>query len=553
LTDPANGNVVFSPDGSYTYTPDAGWSGTDSFTYKICDVDGDCDPATVTITVTPVDKMPVAEDDSVTTLEDTPVSDSVTGNDVLSGDGGNTWSKLTDPTNGDVVFNPDGSYTYTPDAGWSGTDSFTYEICDVDGDCDPATVTIRVTPVNDCPVAVNDEYEATEDTPLNVPFDIGVLDNDEDEDSATLTIASFDATSVNGGIVVLSTDGSFVYTPAADFCGEDTFTYKVTDGICAPESQDVGTVTINVECIEDNVCPVAMDDEYETTEDTLLNVPVDTGVLDNDEDVNVGDTLTVASFDATSVNGGTVALSTDGFFVYTPAAGFCGEDTFTYKVTDGICAPESQDVGTVTINVECIEDNVCPEASDDEYGTPMSTLLVIGAGKSILLNDEDVDGDSLTAVLLTGPSHGTLTLKPDGTFNYKPATGFIGTDTFTYKAFDGECYSEPATVTILVAKCPWLIKNELYTAQCGVTKEVPASQGLLSNDPGATAVVNPGSITIDPKYGTIVVEEDGSFVYTPPKTILSGTYVQFKYSATNGVCGAKYLGIAKILVSCPCP
>ena len=97
---------------------------------------------------------------------------------------------------------------------------------------------------------------------------------------------------------------------------------------------------------------------------------------------------------------------------------------------------------------------------------------------SILLNDEDDDGDSLTAQLVTGPSHGTLTLNPDGSFTYKPATGFIGTDTFTYKAFDGECYSEPATVTILVAKCPWFIKNELYSARCGVKLEVPASQGI---------------------------------------------------------------------------
>ena len=145
MTDPANGGVVFNPDGSYTYTPDAGWSGIDSFTYEICDVDGDCDRSNSHHHSDTVDETPVAEDDAVTTLEDTPVSDSVTGNDVLSGDGGNTWSKLTDPANGGVVFNPDGSYTYTPDAGWSGIDSFTYQICDVDGDCERATVTITVT------------------------------------------------------------------------------------------------------------------------------------------------------------------------------------------------------------------------------------------------------------------------------------------------------------------------------------------------------------------------------------------------------------------------
>ena len=93
----------------------------------------------------PINDLPVANDDSVTTPEDTPVTASVTGNDQQTGEGVHTWSKLTDPANGDVVFNADGSYTYTPDAGWSGIDSFTYQICDVDGDCDPATVTITVT------------------------------------------------------------------------------------------------------------------------------------------------------------------------------------------------------------------------------------------------------------------------------------------------------------------------------------------------------------------------------------------------------------------------
>ncbi len=88
LTDPVNGDVTFNADGSYTYTPDADYNGSDSFTYDICDVDGDCDPATVTITITAVDDAPVANDDSNTTDEDTPVSGSVTGNDVLSGDGG---------------------------------------------------------------------------------------------------------------------------------------------------------------------------------------------------------------------------------------------------------------------------------------------------------------------------------------------------------------------------------------------------------------------------------------------------------------------------------
>ena len=109
-----------------------------------------------------------------------------------------------------------------------------------------------------------------------------------------------------------------------------------------------------------------------------------------------------------------------------------------------------------------------------------------------------------------------------------------------------------STISLSMAVCPWSIKNELYAAQCGVEKVVPASEGLLANDPTATAVLNPDSVTVDAKYGTLDVNADGSFVFDPSPDIVTGTYVQFNYNATNGVCQARYPGLAKILVSCKC-
>jgi hypothetical protein len=98
--------------------------------------------------------------------------------------------------------------------------------------------------------------------------------------------------------------------------------------------------------------------------------------------------------------------------------------------------------------------------------------------------------------------------------------------------------------------CPWFIKNELYTASCTGIKEVDASSGILANDPDGTTVISPELIKIEPKYGTITVEEDGSFVFDPSPEIKSGAYVIFKYGANNGICDARYLGIAKIQVGC---
>ena len=234
----------------------------------------------------------------------------------------------------------------------------------------------------------------------------------------------------------------------------------------------------------------------------------------------------------------------DGLCVYTPVDCDDGD-----PCTADSCDPATGDCINTPINC------YCPVAEDDEFGliyTSSCSPLVVSITDGVLMNDIDDDGDELTAELLSGPSHGTLTLNPDGSFTYKAVLGFIGTDSFTYRAFDGECYSETATVTIHVAKCPWTVRNELYSASCGTEKVVPASEGVLANDPVAIAVVNPQQITIDPKYGTIEVHEDGSFVYDPTGAtgLYTGLYIQFKYTATNGVCEAKYQGTAKIQVRC---
>ena len=100
--------------------------------------------------------------------------------------------------------------------------------------------------------------------------------------------------------------------------------------------------------------------------------------------------------------------------------------------------------------------------------------------------------------------------------------------------------------------CPFFIKNELYTASCKEVKVVDASKGILANDLKGSIVLDPESITIDPKYGSIEVYEDGAFVYDPTGAtgLYSGVYVIFKYNANNGFCDAKYLGIAKIQIRC---
>ncbi len=139
----------------------------DSFNYELCDIDGDCSPATVTITIGSINDLPLTADDSNITNEDTAVNGDVSINDTPSGDGGNTWSVVTNPAHGTLTFNNDGTYTYMPEADYNGTDSFDYELCDIDGDCSPATVTITIGSINDLPLTADDSNITNEDTAVN--------------------------------------------------------------------------------------------------------------------------------------------------------------------------------------------------------------------------------------------------------------------------------------------------------------------------------------------------------------------------------------------------
>ncbi|MFZ1316066.1 Ig-like domain-containing protein [Methanothrix sp.] len=180
---------------------------------------------------------PVANDDTFNTIEDTPVTGSVAGNDIPSKDGGNVWSKETDPEHGTVLFNPDGTFTYIPEEGYCGTDKFTYTLKDVDGDSDTATVTINIECVNDIPVANDDSARICQDSTLCS----SVADNDipSKDGENTWSLLSNPA----HGTAVVDSDGTYCYTPIEGWSGMDCFTYQLCD---IDNDCSQGTVTITV-------------------------------------------------------------------------------------------------------------------------------------------------------------------------------------------------------------------------------------------------------------------------------------------------------------------
>jgi len=252
VTGPTTGNLVFNPDGTYTYTPQTDFVGEASFEYQICDGGNPsaCDTAIVYIEVVndPVigNDPPIANADTNTVEVDTPVTGTVMSNDFDPDGDPITVTNNTQPTNGSVVMNPNGIYTYTPDPGYEGEDIFEYTICD-DGApalCDTTTVTIQVIPDNgNITVANDDAYYAEIGNPING----NVSENDTDPEGDNQLVNIIPVSGPTNGILVLNTDGTFLYTPInPSFVGTDQFVYNVCDD-GTPSACDQATVYILIE------------------------------------------------------------------------------------------------------------------------------------------------------------------------------------------------------------------------------------------------------------------------------------------------------------------
>ena len=544
---PSAGQLIMNSDGTFSYTPDQNFNGTDSFVYKASDGNGGEDTATVTITIDPVNDPPVAFDNEYRMDEDTTVSGNVlTDPGPTSGvdsdlDAGDTLTASLEggPSNGQLILNSDGTFSYTPDQNFNGTDSFVYKASDGNGGEDTATVTITIDAVNDPPVAFDNEYQTDEDTTVsgNVltdpedPLDptSGI---DSDPDTGDTLTASLES-GPSAGQLILNSDGTFSYTPDQNFNGTDSFVYKASDG---NGGEGTATVTITIYAVNDP--PVAFDNEYQTDEDTTVsgNVLTDPGPTSGvDSDPDTGDTLT-ASLESGPSNGQLI-LNSDGTFSYTPDQNFNGTDSFVYKASDG---NGGEGTATVTITIDAVNDP--PVAFDNEYQTDEDTTVsgnvLTDPGPTSGVDSDPDTGDTLTASLESGPSNGQLILNSDGTFSYTPDQNFNGTDSFVYKASDGNGGEGTATVTITIYAVndpPVAFDNEYR-----MDEDTTVSGNVLT-DPGPTLGVDSDPDTGDtltaslesgPSNGQLILNSDGTFSYTPDQNF-NGTD-SFVYKASDG-------------------
>ncbi len=475
VSGPARGSLTFNENGTFVYSPVAGYNGVDTFTYTISDgvSTSAVQTATITISAGP-NQRPVGVADSYSVAEDA-LSSRTAATGVLANDTDAEGDALTavlvsTTRNGVLVLNADGSFTYQPAANYNGPDSFTYRARDTQNS-GVITVSLTVTPVNDDPVAVADNYGAEPNTELVISAALGVLKNDTDIDNSAAQLSAFLLTDPQNGVVQLNEDGSFIYKPYPGFGGLDFFDYYVLDG---DGSSIPARVNISV-----NGRPVAMANAYSTPEDNALNVAAP-GVVGNDTDPeNSALTASVATMPAR----GTLVLNADGSFLYTPAANYAGADSFTYTVSDGsrVSLPAAVSLTVVPVND-------APVVVAETYSVVIDTPYTANAGAGVLRNDTDVDSPSLTAILVSTTSSGVLALAADGSFTYSPTIGFSGSDTFSYRVTDGSLSSASVVVTLNVA----------------VASNTVAISEIMYNPPGVTGfseefieITNTGSYAID--------------------------------------------------------
>jgi len=355
---------------------------------------------------------------------------------------------------------------------------------------------------NMVPVAVNESYTITEDTPRTVVAPDGVLANDSDGDSDPLQAVL--ESDVANGTLVLNTDGSFSYTPATNFSGADGFTYRASDGTA---NSNVASVTLTVDPVND--APVASGETYPGEPDTALMVNVANGVLANDTDSDQDVLQAVLESDVSS---GTLTLNVNGSFDYTPDTGFVGTDSFTYRASDGVL---SSNVAEVTVTVV-----LPPDTMDDAYTQDEDTSLVVLAASGVLANDTDTYlPDDLTASLVTGPVNGVLTgLTADGGFTYVPNPQFYGTDSFVYRATDavnGTSASGTVTLTVNAINDAPVVVDAGYITPLNSVLVVDVPNGVLASAIDVDGDVLQSLVVNDVLNGTLNLNTNGSFDYTP--------------------------------------
>jgi len=531
LRSPFWGDVVLENNGIFTYSPPANFSGQDSFEYEIQDGQGGFSQAIVTINIGANNDAPVAGNDSysIATNQNLTVAapgvllnDTDIDNDPLT----INTTPVIDVTNGVLTLQEDGGFTYQPNNNFNGTDTFTYQVNDPFDLHDTAVVNIIVGGQNNPPTAINDNYTTTQNTTLIVDGinNQSVLANDSDIDGDSITLTSTLIDNVDNGTLTIDIEGLFTYIPNANFNGTDSFIYEITDG-----QGGLAQATVMIKVTAINQAPTAVNDTASVNEDELVTIDV----IANDSDPD-NDNLTIVSWQE---NNGVVILNA-GKLDYTPNSNFNGSDTLDYTISDS-----NGHTSTATVNITVVPVNDNPVAVDDSAIITLGDIIKM----SVLFNDSDVDGDSLSITSASTDS-GNVVINNDNTITFSGAVS-VGTAIIIYTISDGNGGSDSATITITInaANQAPTANDDIYSVDQDTVLNVDNINevGLLNNDSDPENDLLTVSITpvTDVSDGILTLADDGTFVYTPNTGFYGDDGFEYEINDGNGNTATAFVDI----------
>ncbi|MBP4138553.1 Ig-like domain-containing protein [Flavobacterium geliluteum] len=559
--------------GIVTFNPANNYNGTATITYTLCDVSGLCDNADITFVVTAVNDAPVANNNAVSTDEDTPVTINITTNDTdLDGtidvatvdlDPATAGIQTTFTVTGQGTYTVDntGLVTFTPVLNYNGTATpINYTVNDNLGlVSNIATLTITVNAVNDAPVANNNAVSTDEDTPVT----INVTTNDTDLDG-TIDVATVDLDPATAGIQTTFTvtgqgtytvdnTGLVTFTPVLNYNGTATpINYTVNDNLGLVSN--IATLTITVTAVND--APVANNNAVSTDEDTPVTINVTTNDTDLDGTIDVAtvdlDPATAGIQTTFTVTGqGTYTVDNTGVVTFTPVLNYNGTTTpINYTVNDNLGLVSN--IATLTVTVTAVND--APVANNNAVSTDEDTPVTI----NITTNDTDLDGtidvatvdlDPATAGIqttFTVTGQGTYTVDNTGLVTFTPVLNYNGIATpINYTVNDNlGLVSNIATLTVTVNAvndAPVANNNAVSTDE-----DTPVTINVTTNDTDLDGTIDVATVDLDPAtagiqttftvtgQGTYTVDNTGLVTFTPVLNY-NGTATPINYTVNDNL------------------
>ncbi len=510
IIDKGNGTLVDNGDGTWTFTPQIDDDTEVSFTFDIIDDEDLVVSGSANLDILPINDAPNAENDVITTEEDTAVTIDVLVNDSdVEGDALSIQSASVPSEQGSVDI-VDGKLVFTPAENFNGEATITYIV--TDGDLtDEAKVTVTVTPVNDSPVAVDDTTSIQEDTAVT----IDVLTNDTDVDGDKLSLQSAAVPEAQGKVEIV--DGKLVFTPAENFNGDAEITYTVTDGQLTDEAKVTVTVnpvndapTIKVDAVESiTEDAVSTDTVVATLEVADTDTPEDqlTVSLENNSNgyfVLVGDEVKLTQAGVDAVNNDELNLK---------------DLTISASVSDGV-NPTANDSDSLVVNrandAPTVENAIADQVLSEDFDA-----------YTIDLNEVFKDSDSSLEFSVSGNNSIQISIV-NGVATITPTADWNGKETITFTAKDPSGESVNQTVDFTVAP---VVDIEADSAD--VVEDTPTIINVLGND---TFESTDKVVSLDaengPKNGTVIVNNDGTVTYTPDDNYVGKD--TFTYVVTSG-------------------